>query len=198
MDSSCLKVEKSTLRFLTSTLRVTRSLISEEFGPATAKAAQISFSRKMYFTLGRCWSAETKIAFNLAWVVLNRKTPEHVWALIVHEVAHLRDPLHGEGFLAFCAKYGVDPGDIRKAKTLPPASWLLCATCGDNQGLLFSTRLSAQEVKDRFSGMTCRKCGSEIEYRELSDKGFRKVSEKIRKLRIYGTTTWENLRVITH
>lgn len=198
MEICYLKPEKSTLRFLVRVIRVTRELISAEFGQDRANRVHVHFSRKMYFTLGRCWPGQDRIAYNLAWVVLNRKSPDYVWILIVHEVAHLLDPTHGEEFTKLCNKYQVITGDISGAKTLPPAAWLLCSTCGDNQGNLFSTRLSPEIVRSRFSGMVCRRCGSELEYRELSDRGFKRVSEKIHKLRIYDTSTWETLRVLTH
>lgn len=191
-----LRQEKSTRRFLLGVIKATYHLIESEFGEARAKGAKISFSRKMYFTLGRCWPDETRIAFNLAWVLLNRRDLDSVWGLIVHEVAHLRDPAHGEGFKLFCAKFGV-PEVPSQAKTLPPVAWLLCSTCGDNQGVIFSSRLAKEEVMKRFSGKMCRSCGSEVEYRELSDKSFKRVQERVKKLRIYDTSTWKHLRGIT-
>lgn len=196
MDEYSLKPAKSTLRFLVQVTRVTKELILIEFGQERASKAKIYFSRKMYFTLGRCWPAEDRIAYNLAWVVLNRKEPKFIWGLIVHEVAHLIDPNHGEKFLTFCEKYHVTPESISGGRNLPPAAWLLCSTCGDNQGVLFSTRLTPEVVGAKFSGMRCRKCGAEVEYRELSDKSFKRVSWKIKKLRIYGTKTWETIKAL--
>jgi hypothetical protein len=194
MDWSVLKPEKSTLKSLSCMVRVTRDLIWEEFGPELAQHTQISFSRRMYFTLGRCWPEEKRISFNLAWVVLNRKNPGCLKSLLVHEVAHLQDPTHGIIFESFCLKYGVNPIDIPGSISLPPVAWLLCVTCGDDQGFQFSTRLTSEEVQKKFSGTLCRTCGSEVEYRELSDTGLRRVSSKIRKLRLSETRTWESLK----
>lgn len=197
MDETSIKPEKSTLRLLTTIINTTKELVLVEFGADKASQIKVYFSRKMYFTLGRCWPSENKIAYNLAWVVLNRNNPRYLWMLILHEVAHLLDPSHGQAFMSFCKKYHFDPAGIKGSRELPPVAWLICSNCGDNQASVFSTRLAPEVIKARFGGQHCRICGSGLEYRELSDKSFQRVQRRVRKLRIYGTRTWENLKGLT-
>jgi len=203
MPNYSLKPEKSTLRFLTNVLKLARQAISEEFGEELAQKTKIELSRKMYFTLGRCWPERPHIAYNLAWVVLNKENPEAVRELVLHEVCHLGDRTHGDKFAGLCDKFQIktsgspyDP-DYPGAKELPPVSWVVCMNCGDYNGLVFSTRLDPEKVKEKLTGIVCRSCGKELEYRELSDRSFRNFSQKLRKLRLYGTKTWESLKSIS-
>jgi predicted SprT family Zn-dependent metalloprotease len=203
MPEYLLKSEKSTLRFLTNVLRLAHQAIADEFGPELSKNTKIELSRKMYFTLGRCWPERPHIAYNLAWIVLNRDKPEAVRALVLHEVCHLGDRTHGAKFGELCQKFQIetsvspyDPPDFSGSQELPPISWIICMNCGDYNGLVFSTRLTTDKVKEKLTGIVCRTCGKELEYRELSDRSFKNFSAKLKKLRLYNTKTWESLKAM--
>ena len=201
MSFQILKQEKSTLRFLSNCVRLVHEVAKEEFGEDFSKELRITFSRKMYFTLGYCWAQKKRVSYNLAWIVLHKDRPKAVQDLVIHELMHFKDRTHGPEFRAACAKYGASSEDVYGAVTeeyLPPASWVVCIHCGDTQGLLFSTRLSPIEAKEKLTNVVCRSCGREIEYQELSDKAFVRLSNKIRKLRLYNTQTWEVLKGITN
>jgi len=196
MSNFELHSEKSTLRFLTNCLKLVDTVATEEFGRGMAAEIKVILSRKLYFTLGNCWPERKQVSYNLAWLVMNKSQPKVVRDLLIHELMHLVDRTHGVKFQEVCAKYGVIGGGETK-DFLPPASWAICIHCGDTQGLIFRNRLSPEQIAKKLTNLCCRSCGKELEYRQLSDKAFKNLSGRIRKLRLYGTETWKVLKGIT-
>lgn len=194
-----LKAEKSSLRFLSNCFKLCKAIATEEFGFSKANDLKIIFSRKLYFTLGLCWPERNQISFNLAWLVMHKSKPEDVRDLLIHELMHMGDRTHGESFQRACAKYGVIEGSTAWGEVdyLPAASWVICTSCGDTQGLLFRARLTPEQAGEKLTNVVCRTCGHEIEYRELSDKAFKNLSTRVRKLRLYDTKSWKALKALT-
>ena len=165
--------------------RIVKNLVEGSICKHRATQVRVQFSTRLYSTQGRCYPQKNLIRLNRAYVQLNRNNDQVLWSLIVHEVAHLIDPTHGEQFRGFLQDHGVEyEGKYSngRGKELPPVSWTFCLLCGKIHKV-YSKKLDWREsfLAQHFKCSICKI--RSLKYKEMTEKRLERWNKKLRVMR---------------